>query len=194
MAPGRARGLASRRMLMRADLSVLFVVDVQERLLPAMADPGAVEAGVARLMRGARRLGVPLLVTEHYPQGIGPTVASLAGLCTPGERVGKIHFSCADEPDVRDVLSLLAPRRQAVLCGIEAHVCVLQSALGLAAGGWDVFVVADAVSSRRAADRDAGLARLAASGVGVVTGEMVLFEWLRRAGTDEFRDLLGLIR
>ncbi|MFZ9635540.1 MAG: hydrolase, partial [Alphaproteobacteria bacterium] len=62
-------------MLMRADLSVLFVVDVQERLLPAMADPGAVEAGAARLMRGARRLGVPLLVTEHYPQGIGPTVA-----------------------------------------------------------------------------------------------------------------------
>lgn len=181
-------------MLMSADLCVLVVVDVQERLLPAMAEPAAVEAGVARLMRAARRLGVPMLVTEQYPKGIGPTVASLAALCTPGERVEKIHFSCADEPAVRDALSLVAPRRQAVLCGIEAHVCVLQSALGLAADGWEVFVAADAVSSRRAGDRDAGLARLAANGVQVVTGEMVLFEWLRRAGSDEFRDLLKLIR
>jgi nicotinamidase-related amidase len=181
-------------MLMRADLSVLFVVDVQERLLPAMADPGAVEAGAARLMRGARRLGVPLLVTEHYPQGIGPTVASLAGLCTPGERVGKIHFSCADEPGVRDVLSLLAPRRQAVLCGIEAHVCVLQSALGLSALGWQVSVVADAVGSRRDGDRNVALARLEAAGITIVTTEMVLFEWLGRAGTDAFKDLLKLIK
>ncbi len=181
-------------MLLRADLSVLVVVDIQERLLPAMADPGGVEAGAARLMRGARRLGVPILVTEQYPRGIGPTVASLAALCTEGERVEKIHFSCADEPAVAGMLSLMAPRRQVVLCGIEAHVCVLQSALGLAAAGWEAFVVADAVSSRRASDREAGLARLAAGGVGVVTGEMVLFEWLRRAGTEEFRDLLKLIR
>jgi nicotinamidase-related amidase len=88
----------------------------------------------------------------------------------------------------------MGPRRQAVLCGIEAHVCVLQSALGLAAAGWSVTVVEDAVSSRRAADRDAGLRRLAAAGVTVATVEMVMFEWLGRAGTDAFRDLLKLIK
>jgi nicotinamidase-related amidase len=145
-------------------------------------------------MRAARRLGVPLLVTEQYPRGIGPTVPELAALATPAETVEKIDFACTAEPTVRDRLGLLAPRRQAVLCGIEAHVCVLQSALGLAAAGWSVTVVEDAVSSRRAADRDAGLRRLAAAGVTVATVEMVMFEWLGRAGTDAFRDLLKLIK
>jgi nicotinamidase-related amidase len=88
----------------------------------------------------------------------------------------------------------MGPRRQAVLCGIEAHVCVLQSALGLVADGWSVAVVEDAVSSRRPADRDAGLRRLAAAGVVVATTEMVIFEWLGRAGTDAFRDLLKLVK
>lgn len=181
-------------MLLSADASVLFVVDIQARLLPAMVQPAAVLARAGFLMRAARRLGVPLLVTEQYPQGIGPTVPELAALATPAETFEKIHFSCAAEPALRNQLRLLAPRRQAVLCGIEAHVCVLQSALGLAAEGWQVAVVADAVGSRRDADRDAGLARLAASGVTIATGEMVAFEWLGRAGTPEFRDLLKLIK
>jgi nicotinamidase-related amidase len=181
-------------MLLSADDSVLLVIDVQARLLPAMAHPAPVLSRVALLMRAARRLGVPLLVTEQYPRGIGPTVPELAALATPAETVEKIDFACTAEPTVRDRLGLLAPRRQAVLCGIEAHVCVLQSALGLAAGGWQVAVVADAVGSRRDDDRDAALARLATSGVTIVTAEMVLFEWLGRAGTDAFRDLLKLIR
>jgi nicotinamidase-related amidase len=145
-------------------------------------------------MRAARRLGVPLLVSEQYPKGIGPTVPALAALATPEEIFEKIHFSCAAEPAIQAQLALMGPRRQAVLCGIEAHVCVLQSALGLAAAGWSVTVVEDAVSSRRAADRDAGLRRLAAAGVTVATVEMVMFEWLGRAGTDAFRDLLKLIK
>lgn len=181
-------------MLLTADDSVLFVVDVQARLLPAMADPAAVLSRVALLMRAARRLGVPLLVTEQYPEGIGKTVPELAALVTPAETVEKIHFAFTAEPAVQDRLGLLAPRRQAVLCGIEAHVCVLQSALGLAAAGWRVAVVADAVGSRRERDRDAGLARLAAAGVTLVTAEMVVFEWLGRAGTDDFRDLLKLVK
>jgi nicotinamidase-related amidase len=181
-------------MLLCADASLLFVVDIQDRLLPAMADPGLVEAGASRLMRAARRLGVPLLVSEQYPKGIGPTVPALAALATPEEIFEKIHFSCAAEPAIQAQLSLMGPRRQAVLCGIEAHVCVLQSALDLAATGWSVTVVEDAVSSRRAADRDAGLRRLAAAGVTVATVEMVMFEWLGRAGTDAFRDLLKLIK
>jgi isochorismate hydrolase len=159
-----------------------------------MASPQAVEAGAARLMRAARRLGVPLLVSEQYPKGIGPTVPSLATLATPDETLEKLSFSCAAEPAIRSRLALMGPRRQAVLCGIEAHVCVLQSALGLIDAGWSVAVVEDAVSSRRAGDRDAGLRRLAAAGATIATAEMVLFEWLERAGTAEFRDLLKLIK
>lgn len=181
-------------MLLRADLSLLLVIDIQTKLLPAMASPQAVEAGAARLMRAARRLGVPLLVSEQYPKGIGPTVPSLATLATPDETLEKLSFSCAAEPAIRSRLALMGPRRQAVLCGIEAHVCVLQSALGLIDAGWSVAVVEDAVSSRRAGDRDAGLRRLAAGGATIATAEMVLFEWLERAGTAEFRDLLKLIK
>jgi nicotinamidase-related amidase len=181
-------------MLLTADSCVLFVVDVQARLLPAMTDPAAVTARACLLMRSARRLGVPMLVTEQYPRGIGATVPELAALATPEETFEKIHFSCTAEPAVRDQLRLLAPRRQAVLCGIEAHVCVLQSALGLAAEGWHVAVAADAVGSRRNSDRDAGLARLAAAGVTIATSEMIVFEWLGRADTPEFRDLLKLIK
>ena len=181
-------------MLLCADASLLFVVDIQDRLLPAMADPGLVEAGASRLMRAARRLGVPLLVSEQYPKGIGPTVSALAALATPEEIFEKIHFSCAAEPAIRAQLSLMGPRRQAVLCGIEAHVCVLQSALGLSALGWQVSVVADAVGSRRDGDRNVALARLEAAGITIVTTEMVLFEWLGRAGTDAFKDLLKLIK
>lgn len=183
------------RMLLTADLSLLLVIDVQERLLPAMAAPAVVEAGAGRLMRGARRLGVPMLVTEHYPRGLGATVAGLAALATSGETLAKIHFSATREPALRDRLALIGPpRRQAVLCGIETHVCVLQTAFGLAETGWSVAVVEDAVSSRRGADRDAALQRLRAGGVAIVTVEMVLFEWLARGDDPAFKDVLALIK
>ncbi len=181
-------------MLLIADRSLLFVIDVQDRLLPAMVSGDAVVARTSILMRAARRLGVPLLVTEHYPKGIGATVPPLAALATPGETIAKLHFNCAAEPAVQAHLGLMHPRRQAVMCGIEAHVCVLQSALGLRAMGWDVAVVADATSTRRPIDLDLGLRRLAAAGVAIVTSEMVVFEWLGRAATPEFRDLLALIK
>lgn len=181
-------------MLLTADCSLLFVIDIQAKLLPAMAARETVLARTAILMRAARRLGVPMLVTEHYPKGIGATVPALAALTTPGETIEKLHFDCAAEPAVRAQLALMHPRRQAVLCGIEAHVCVLQSAFGLQAAGWEVAVVADATSTRRQIDLECGLRRLAAAGIAIVTSEMVVFEWLGRAATPEFRDLLALIK
>lgn len=181
-------------MLLRADASILVVIDVQTRLLPAVQEPTATAARVGLLMRAARRLGVPLLVTEQYPKGLGPTVPELAALATPEETLEKIHFGCTAEPAVRSHLALLAPRRQAVVAGMETHVCVLQSALGLSALGWEVFVAADAVSSRRRSDHEAGLARMARDGVRVATAEMVAFEWLARAGSPEFRELAAWIK
>ncbi|MBL8700410.1 MAG: isochorismatase family protein [Alphaproteobacteria bacterium] len=181
-------------MILRADSSILIVIDVQARLLPAVAEPAATVRRVALLMTAARRLGVPMLVTEQYPQGLGPTVPELAALATPEETVAKIHFSCAAEPAVRTQLGLMAPRRQAVLCGTETHVCVLQSAFGLRDAGWEVFVAADAVASRKPIDHGTGLERMGRAGIGLVTAEMVVFEWLARAATPEFRDLSRLIK
>ncbi len=183
-------------MLIHRDQSSLLVVDVQERLAPAVADRERVIRNAAILMRSAAQLGVPILVSEQYPQGLGRTVAELQALAPANAIVAKTHFSCAAEPDFRlrlDGLFALG-RGQAVICGMETHVCVLQTALLMKEYGFRPVVVADAASSRTEANHEAGLARLRENGVEVVTTEMVVFEWLRRAATHEFRELIKLIK
>ena len=172
---------------------MLLVIDLQARLAPAIEAVDRVLDRAAFLLRCARHLGVPILATEQYPKGLGPTVPAIAELLEPGETLEKIHFGCVDEPACAQRLTE-AGRRQVVVLGTEAHVCVLQSVAALKDRGLAPFVVADAVGSRRAADKEAALARLAQAGVPVVTSEMVAFEWLGRAGTPEFKDLQALIR
>jgi nicotinamidase-related amidase len=145
------------------------------------------------LLQAAGKLGIPTTASEQYPQGLGPTVPELAALVPAGRTFAKMEFSCAANPGLRAELDR-AGRRQVVLAGIEAHVCVLQTALELRAAGYAVAVVADAVASRRPASRETALARMAAAGVVPVTTEMVLFEWLRSAADPEFRALSRLIR
>jgi len=180
-------------MLLDADKSVLCVIDVQQRLTPAMAEPEQVIARSELLMTAAARLGVPVLVSEQYPKGLGPTVEPLAKLAPDGATYPKVHFSCTDDPGYRAGLDA-SGRRQAVLTGIEAHVCVLQTALGAKAAGYEVAVVADAVSSRDPANKALALERLAANGIEIVTSEMVVFEWMKQAGTEAFKALSPLIK
>jgi nicotinamidase-related amidase len=179
--------------LMDSNGSALVVVDVQDRLANAMADRAETVRRVSTLLRSAERLDVPVLASEQYAKGIGHLVTELAGLVPPSAVVEKMHFSCLSEPGFADRFRAL-DRRQAVVCGMEAHVCVLQTAIALQHAGYETFVAADACSSRAASDKAAGLARMARAGVTVVTTEMVVFEWLHRAGTEAFRDLLGLIK
>lgn len=178
---------------MQADKSALIVIDVQERLCPAMNDPRRVLHNGVRLIVGAQRLDIPVLLTEQYPQGIGPTMVDLRSLVPPEAVVQKMTFSAAREPEMLDRLRELDVT-QLVIMGTEAHVCVQQSALELAELGWEVFVVLDACSSRKVADQDAAYARMAANGCSMVTTEMVLFEWLGEAGTPAFKDLLPIIK
>lgn len=180
-------------MLMDAARSSLLLVDIQENLAPVMADARSVYRGCGLLLRAAVRLGIPITASEQYPRGLGPTVGELKALLPDGAAVEKIHFSCAAEPAILDRLEGMG-RKQVVIAGIEAHVCVLQSALGLKQKGFEVFVVADACSSRVTANHQAALARLAANGVHVVSVEMAVFEWMHRAGTPEFKELVGLIK
>lgn len=175
-------------MLIECAESCLLVVDIQERLLPAIHEGERVIENTAWLMQIAQELEVPLLVSEQYPKGLGHTVPALQSLTPQGALVEKIHFSCAASPACRERLDAL-DRKQVVVTGVEAHVCVLQTALGLVSAGQEVFVVADAVSSRRPADATLGLERMRAAGVQIVSREMVAFEWLHRAGTEQFREI-----
>lgn len=180
-------------MLINAADSCLLVVDIQDRLLPAVCEREAVLANAAILLKSAAALGVPVLASEQYPKGIGHTVDAVAQLLPAGSVVEKLHFSCLADAEFARRLADLG-RRQAVVAGLEAHVCVLQTAESLLAAGHDVFVVADATSSRRPANHAAALRRLEAAGARIVTTEMVVFEWLAQAGTPAFRELSRLIK
>ncbi len=173
-------------MLLRSDTSALLIVDVQARLLPAIDDGERVLQNCAWLVRLARELDVPVGVSEQYPQGLGPTVATLRELVASECIVKKIHFSCVAESRFAE-LPGFATRQQIVVAGTEAHVCVLHTCMDLLAEGRQVFVAADAVGSRTAVDRELALDRLRQNGAQIVTREMVAFEWLERAGTDLFR-------
>ncbi|MCU0952080.1 MAG: hydrolase [Burkholderiaceae bacterium] len=172
-------------MLIRADHSLLLVIDLQARLAPAIDGIDAVLAHSAWLLSVAARLSVPALATEQYPAGLGPTVPQIAALLAPDSTLSKLHFSALPDSGLRERAAFARP--QVVLIGTETHVCVLQTALDLRALGKEVFVVAEAVGSRRAADRALALDRMRAAGCHVVSREMVAFEWLQRAGTELFR-------
>ena len=173
--------------LMRAESSTLLVVDVQEKLLPHMHEAERVLENCLWLVRVAHRLQVPVVASEQYPQGLGPTVAQLRAALENSVVRQKVNFSCAGEPAIMQLEAMA--RAQIVLAGTEAHVCVLQTALELRALGKQVFAVADAVSSRVPANRDLGLARMRDAGVQIVSREMVAFEWLKHAGTSLFREV-----
>lgn len=180
-------------MLMRAKESTLLVIDLQERLLPAIDGGAAVIEQAAWLVRVAQHLQVPIITTEQYPRGLGMTDAALRQLL-PGEGLReKIHFSATAGAGLFDLPG--GDRRQFVVCGSETHVCVLQTVLGLLAAGREVFVVDEAVGSRRPRDKQLGLARMERAGAVIVSREMVAFEWLEQAGTEVFREVSrGFIR
>lgn len=180
-------------MLIERDKSCLLIVDVQEKLAPAMADPAVVIRNAGILLQAASRLGIPAMLSEEYPQGLGSTVPGLRPLAPDSARLAKLSFSCADDPGPRERIESTG-RPLVVIAGLEAHVCVLQSALGLRQAGHPVVVVADAISSRAPANREAALQRMRENGVEVATTEMVVFEWLGRAGTPEFKELSRLIK
>lgn len=174
-------------MLIQADQSVLLMIDMQARLAPAIHDYAEVQRHNDWLLGLAQELGVPVAATVQYPQGLGDMVAELACRIPPEHIVDKIHFSAVAEGCLAGLACM--GRAQVVLTGIEAHVCVLQTALGLLAAGKEVYVVAEAVGSRRPADKELALARLRQEGCRIVSREMVAFEWLHKAGTDLFRRL-----
>ena len=180
-------------MRLRREDAFLLVVDVQRKLAPHVAGHERVIAKSGALISAAGKLEIPVFVSEHCPEQIGATVPSLAALVSSREILKKTHFACTDETGVVPRLHALK-RNQVVVCGMEAHVCVMQTALGLAELGFQPFVVCDAVGSRREEDRATAIERLREAGCGMVTAEMAIFEWVKRADIPEFRDLLGIVK
>jgi nicotinamidase-related amidase len=174
-------------MLMNARESALLVIDVQERLLPHIHDWQRVLENTIWLVKVAQKIGVPVMASEQYPKGIGATHPDLAALLPREALVEKLHFSCV-------AANCLAPlpaydRKQIVVCGTESHVCVQQTALDLKRSGKQVFVVDEAVGSRRPSDKALALERMRAHGIDIVSREMVAFEWLHEAGTAVFKEV-----
>jgi nicotinamidase-related amidase len=178
-------------MLLERAKSLLLLVDMQERLVPFMAGAADVTARCGILLTAANALEVPVLASEQYPKGLGGTIPDLAALAP--RRLEKLEFSAYANSAIKDELTR-AGRPQIVLAGVEAHVCVLQTGLELIAAGFQVFVAADAVASRRPESREVALQRMARAGATPITVEMALFEWLRSAGAPEFRSISKLIR
>jgi nicotinamidase-related amidase len=178
-------------MLLERAKSLLLLVDMQERLVPAMADAAAVTDRCGILLKAAYELGVPIFASEQYPKGLGATLPALAEFAT--RRMEKLEFSAYANLAIRDELKR-AGQSQLILAGVEAHVCVLQTGLELIDAGYQVFVVADAVASRRPESREVALHRIARAGATLITVEMALFEWLRSASAPEFRSISKLIR
>ena len=178
----------AKTMLIDKNESCLLIIDVQERLVPVMAEPRKVIDGCARLIRGAGLLNIPVIVTEQYPKGLGETIFDVREAASKDSFFAKTSFSAVSEPGFLDRLNALS-KKQVVLAGVEAHVCVFQTGVELMENGFDVFFVADASSSRTAENEKTARRRFSAEGIPVVSIEMVLFEWLRKSGTPEFKEI-----
>jgi nicotinamidase-related amidase len=169
--------------------AALVVVDLQEAFRPAVGEFEQVAHNAAVLVEGARTLGLPVVVTEQYPEGLGETVPEVAEHLEGVERHAKVEFSACRARGFD-----LDGRDQALVCGIEAHVCVNQTVQDLLDQDIEVHVAADAVSSRTALNRRLGLEKMEKSGAWVTSTEMALFELLGRAGTEEFKRIQELVR
>ncbi|HEY0372666.1 MAG TPA: hydrolase, partial [Thermoanaerobaculia bacterium] len=176
--------------------AVLVVIDVQERLMPVIHERFDVERNIERLIRGTHILGVPVIVTEQYVKGLGPTVEPLRAALEETSGYRPIEKNCFSAHGCAPFAAQLAAldRRQILIAGVETHVCVYQTVLDLLGAGRKVWVVADAVSSRTPRNRDIALQRMTSEGAKLSSTEMALFELLVTAGTEEFRAVSKLVK
>lgn len=179
--------------MLTIDNSILVVVDVQGKLAQLMHDKEIVYANIERMIKGAQLLDIPILWTEQYPEGLGATIPQLAQLMSGNSPLVKDTFSCCGDDKFANALNS-SGRQQVMLTGIEAHVCVYQTARDLLTDGFGVELIVDAVSSRTSANRQLGIERMKDLGAGVMSTEMTLFELLRVAKGDKFKEVLRIVK
>lgn len=179
--------------MLTTDTTVLVVIDVQEKLVPSMHQLDVLIDNQRRLISGMRALEVPMLCTEQNPKGLGKTVPEIAALLEGVETISKNCFGCSDsEPFMQRLKNL--KRKNVLLAGIETHICVYQTALGLIQAGYHVEVVADACSSRRPENMQIGLYKANSAGAEITCVETALFELLKVAEGPRFKEILKIVK
>jgi nicotinamidase-related amidase len=173
--------------------TVLVVIDFQEKLFPVMHDKEKLLRNIVKLIKGAGVLEIPVILTEQYPKGLGPTIPEIKALLTDVKPIEKVCLSCCDNEDFGKSLELLK-RKQVLITGIEAHICVYQTAMALARQGYEVQVVSDGVSSREPENKKVALLRMGAAGISPTTTEMALFELLKVAQGDKFKQISNIVK
>lgn len=179
--------------LIKREDAVLAAIDFQTKLMPAMVDPDTLEASAIRLAKGMQALEIPVLVTQQYTKGLGPTIETISDALGDYEPIEKLTFSAAAEPAFMDALQKLG-KKTVILMGIEAHICVQQTALQLLEGGYNVYVIQDCIASRKEQDNLCAQNRMAAAGAVITTGEAVLYEILGGARADGFKAVSALVK
>jgi len=182
------------RFQLNREKALLLVIDVQEKLVVTMDAQNyrRMLGSLDMLLKGADRMGIPAVATEQYPRGLGPTIPELQAACRDGA-VEKVSFGCCGEPAFLEKVKALG-RSQIIVTGMEAHVCVYQTVLGLLGAGFHVHVVRDGVISRRESDFQVGLDNAARAGAVVTTAEIVLFQLMQSSKTPEFKEISALIK
>ena len=173
--------------------TVGLVIDIQERLLPVMTEKELLLKNCVTLIGGLQTLGVPLLVTQQYTKGLGMTVPEIASVIQDFQPIEKMDFSCCGQPEVMAGLERLNARN-VILCGIESHVCVLQTALDLKEAGFNPVIVWDAVSSRFPVNLELARERFRHEGIMMTSAESILFELTESSAAPEFRDISKLVK
>jgi nicotinamidase-related amidase len=188
-----SRAEIARRPL-RVEDCVLAVIDIQEKLLPRIHENDRVLNDSQLLIRLANILGLPVVVTTQYSKGLGPTVPEVLSLLPDARPVDKIEFGCFGNGEFCSRVSQLAGRNTLLLCGIEAHICVMQTALGALSEGLNVHVAADAVGSRAELNWELGLERMRNAGCVISSAEMMIYELLGKSGSPAFKEMLQYLK
>jgi nicotinamidase-related amidase len=173
--------------------TVLVIVDVQGKLAQLMADRETLFANLQRMVRGAQVLDIPIIWVEQYPEKLGPTIPELTALLAGIEPIPKMSFSCAKNTRFNTTLSRLG-KQQVLVVGMEAHVCVYQTAVDLVNEGYQVEVVEDAIGARIASNKGVGVRKMCAQGVGLTSTEMALFELMGDCEHPAFRDIQAIVK
>ena len=181
------------KTILRKESSGLLIIDIQERISAVMKFQESVIENTVKLIRGFQVLNLPIFITEQYRKGLGPTEAAILEALKPLQILEKMTFSCCG---VQPLMAQLKNEniKQIVICGIETHVCVQQTALDLVAQGYQVYLVRDGVSSRKELDHNTAIERMRQVGVIVTTTESVLFELLVKANTPEFKEIAKIVK
>ena len=180
-------------MRLLAEDTMGLIIDFQEKLMPVMAEREALEKRTDILIRGLKALDVPMVMTQQYTRGIGMTIPAVREAAGSDEYFDKLSFSCFEDEAIHDKIESLE-RKNVIICGLEAHICVLQTCMDLKAAGYTPVLVADCISSRKLSDKEIALLRAQAEGILITTSEAILFELTRKAGSAVFKEISRLIK